>query len=101
MLMRSIVIYDPMHGEPGRDLDVDLRQEAHMLLAAMALTEDRTGRKVECCKQGGGAMTDVVARHAFHMAQAHGKQVLGAFQGLDLALFIHAQHHRFVRRVPA
>src|SRR5712692_5177897 len=29
----------------------------------------------------------------------HGKQWLGAFQGLDLALFIDAQHHGFVRRM--
>jgi len=102
MLVRRVVIHDQVQGEPGRRLGIDLTQEAQVLLvamAALALTEDRAGDQVECCKQGGGAMTDVVVSHAFHVAQAHGKQGLGAFQSLDLALFIHAQHHRLVRRV--
>src|SRR5579862_2017543 len=68
MLMRRVVIHDQVHGESGRDLGVDLTQEAQILLvtmAALAPTEDRAGRQVECCKQGGGAMTDVVVSHAF------------------------------------
>lgn len=64
-----------------------------------ALTDHRAGRQVECHKQSGGAMANVVVSHAFDIAQALGQQRLGAFQDLDLALFINAQRHRFVPRV--
>ena len=43
MLMRRVVIHDQVPGEPGRDLGVDLPQEAPVLLvvmAALTLAED-------------------------------------------------------------
>lgn len=36
MLVRGVVIHDQMHGELGRNLGVDLAQEVHVFLVAMA-----------------------------------------------------------------
>ena len=44
-------------------------------------------------------MANVVVGYTFDIAEAHGQQRLGALQGLNLALFIDAQHHGFVRRI--
>jgi hypothetical protein len=83
MLVRGVIIHDQVHSEPGRNLGVDLAQEAQVLLVAMAaltLTEDRAGRQVQCRKQGGRAVANIVVGYAFDIPQAHGKQGLGALQ---------------------
>ncbi len=91
-----------MHGAAARDVGIDLPEEAQVLLvamAALALSDHGAGRQVQSRKQSGGAMANVVVGHTFHIAQAHGRKRLGTFQGLNLALLIDAQDHRFVRRV--
>jgi hypothetical protein len=60
--VRGVVIHDQVHSEPSRNLGIDLTQEAQVLLVAMAaltLTEDRSGRQVQCRKQSGGAMANI------------------------------------------
>lgn len=100
--MRGVVIHDEVQGEPCGDVGIDLPQEAEVLLVAMttlAVTDHRAGGQIQRRKQGGGAMTNIVMGHALDIAEAHRQQRLGALQGLDLALFVHAQDHGFVRRV--
>jgi hypothetical protein len=48
-------------------------------------------------EQGGGAVALVVVGDALDVAEPHGKQGLGAFESLDLALLIDAKHHSLVR----
>jgi hypothetical protein len=74
-------------------------QELLMPVAGLALCDHLSSGHIQRCKQGGGAVTDVVMRHPFHIPQAHGQQRLGPIQGLNLRLFVDAEHHRLVGRV--
>src|SRR5579875_177039 len=68
-----------------------------MAMTALAPADHGSVGQVQSGEQRCGAMANVVVSHAFDIAQAHGQQRLGALQGLDLALFIDAQHHGLVR----
>ena len=93
-LVRGVVVEDHMDGLVGWHLALDAVQEADELLMAMALhvlSDDRAVEHVEGGEQGGGAVTLVVVGDALDVAEPHGKQGLGAFEGLDLALLIDAE----------
>ena len=100
MLVGGVVVDDEMDVELGRHISLDVAQKGEELLVTMAgfaLGDDRAVEHVEGGEQGGGAVTLVVVGDALDVAEPHGKQGLGAFEGLDLALLIDAKHHSLVR----
>ncbi len=102
VLVGAVVVDDQVDIQFFWDGLLDLAQEAQELLvpvARSALGHHLPGGHVQRSKQGGGAVADVVMRHALHVAQSHGQQRLSAVQGLDLRLLVDAEHHRLVRRV--
>jgi hypothetical protein len=58
--------------------------------------EDLAGGDVEGGEQGRGPVADVVVGDPLQIAEPQGEERLGAVEGLDLALLIHAQHHRLI-----
>ena len=102
VLVGAVVVHHQMDVQIFRDGHLDLAQEAQELLvpvAGLALGDHLAGGDVQSGEEGGGAVPDVVVGDAFHVAQAHRQQRLGAVQGLDLRLLVDAEHHRLVRRV--
>ena len=69
------------------------REELLVTMTGLALGHHGAGGDVQGGKQGGGAVPLVVVGKAFHVSQAQGQHGLTSFQRLDLALFVHAQHH--------
>lgn len=68
-------------------------------MAWLASGDDRAVEHVERGKQRSGAVPIVVVGHALDVAQPHRQHRLGALQCLHLALLVHAQHQRLVRRI--
>jgi len=102
MLTGGVIVHHQVDVQLRRDVGFDLPQELEVFLMAMtrsAAGEDLAGGDVQGGKERGGAMADVIVGDPLHIAQAHGQQRLGAIQGLDLALSVHAEHHRFVGRI--
>jgi hypothetical protein len=69
-----------------------------MPMAWLTLREHAAVGHIERGKQCRRAVADVVVRDAFHVPQAHGQNRLGPLQSLHLALLIHTQHQRVIRR---
>ncbi|MDQ1404869.1 MAG: hypothetical protein QOG55_498, partial [Acidobacteriaceae bacterium] len=102
MLVRGVVVHDEVDGQSLGNAGVDLFQKMEILLMAMAAlapTDHSAAGQIQSGEQRGGAMANVVVSYPFDVTQPHGQQGLSALQGLDLALFIDAQHHGFVRRM--
>ena len=101
-LVGGVVVHDQANVEIGRDIALDLAQEAQELSPAMtriATPDDLAGRCVESREQGQGSMTRIVVRAPLDLSRAHGKQRLRSIQRLDLALLVDAQNQRaFGRR---
>jgi hypothetical protein len=75
----------------------DLLEEGQELLVAMArgaLADDVPGRDLQRGEQGRGPVADVVVGALIGPVGPDPADRLGALQGLDLGLFVHAQHHR-------
>ena len=70
-----------------------------MSSSAFALTQDCSGDGVEGCEQCGGAVSNVVVRDPFDVAEPQGQDRLAALQRLNLALLIHTQDQGFIRWV--
>ena len=68
-----------------------------MTMTGFALGHHFAAGHVQGGKQGGRAVPLVVVRNAFHVAQAQGQHRLTSFQGLDLALLVHAQDQGVLR----
>jgi hypothetical protein len=102
MLVRGVVIDDEMEVEFGGHAGVQVAQEVEELLvpvARLAFGKHGTGGDVEHGKQDGGAVTNIIMSHAFHIAQPHRQHRLGTVEGLDLALLIDAQDQSMIGRV--
>ena len=102
MFVGGIVVKDDVQGEMGREGAMDAAQELKkflMPMTAVALSDDLAGEHVQGGKQGGGAVPLVVMGHGAAAARLHGQARLRAVEGLDLALFVHTEHHRLVRGV--
>ena len=100
--MRPVVVDDEMDLEVWGHRRLDVAQEPEELLVAMVgltLGEHATGGEIQRGKQRRRPVPDVVMGDALDVAQPQGKERLGAFQGLDLALLVDAQHQRLVRRM--
>src|SRR5216684_2490929 len=67
-----------------------------MAVTRLAQRGDCASEYVEGCKQSGGAVAKVIMSHAFDVTQPHWQHRLSAFQSLNLALLVHAQHQGVV-----
>jgi hypothetical protein len=68
-------------------------------VAAVQFADDGAVGDAERRQQAGDAVPQVVVGAPFGHAGHHRQHRLGPVQRLDLALFVHTQHHRLVRRV--
>ena len=64
-----------------------------------ALGDHLAGDGVQCRKQRGGAVAEVIVSDIFDIAQLQGQQRLGSLKRLDLAFLVHAENQGVVRRV--
>ena len=102
MLLGSVVINDQMHVESFRDTGVYMAQKIEELLVtmtALTLAQDRSGDGVEGREQCGRAVSDVVVRDSFDIAEPQGQHRLATLQRLNLALLIHTQDQGLIRWV--
>src|SRR3982075_1664176 len=67
--------------------------------AVLGLADDLARPRIECGEQDWGAVALVVVGAALDLSGAHGQQLRGTIEGLDLTLLVHAQHQRTVRRI--
>jgi len=97
-LVRAVVVHHEVHIELGRHIGLDGAQEREELACAMPpvqLPDDRTRGDVERREQRRGAVAHVVVSAPLGDAGGHRQDRLGAIERLNLALLVHAQHHRF------
>ena len=102
MLVGGVVVDDEMDVQGFGHVGVDVAQEGEDFLvpmASFALREHFAGGHVQGGEQRSGAVADVIVGDALDVPQPHGQHRLGALQGLDLAFFVHAQHHGVIGRV--
>lgn len=95
LFQEFLVVDDQVQIEFLGRLFVDPSQKAEELLVpvtGLAFGDHRTGGHIQGCKQGGGAVADVVMRHTLHVAQSHGQQRLRPVQSLNLRLLVYAEH---------
>lgn len=97
----GVVVADAVNVQLERHGLVDLAQEGQELLMPMSRLaggKHRAVEHVQRCEQRCSAVALVVVRDALDVAQSHGQHRQRALQGLALALFVHADHQRVVRR---
>ena len=78
---------------------VEELQELGVAVPRQALADHRAGQHVQGGEQRRGAVALVVMGHRARPSGHHRQRRLGAVQGLDLGLLVHAQHDRLLRRV--
>src|SRR5271169_58675 len=101
-LVRAVVVQDQMHVQLSGDVGFDRAQERKELLAAMTsmqLSDHAPRGDIQRREQTRRAVALVVMGAPLGQARGKRQDRLGAIQGLDLALLIHAQHHRLGRRI--
>ncbi len=101
MAVGGVVVHDAMDIQPLGYGFVDLAQEGQKLLMPMAWLAGCQHRAVEHVQRGeqrGRAMALVVVGNALDVAEPHGQHRLRALQRLTLALLVHADDQRVVRR---
>ena len=100
--MGAVIIHDEMEGNLTGELLVEGAQELEELLMPMpllALTDHLPLQRLQSGEQGGDAVALVVVGHRPTTPLFNGQAGLGPIQRLDLALLVHAQHDRFLRRI--
>jgi hypothetical protein len=88
VLMGGIIVEDDVDGLFGRNLSLDLVEEADELLMPMLLhaaSNDLSFEHIEGGKQGGGAVALIVVGHGGGAPLLQGQTRLGAVERLDLA----------------
>ena len=101
-LVRRVVIANEMDVENVRHGRINGSEKIFELLGpvtAVTLSDDLASSDVQCGKQRGRPVADVVMGALFRIAETYGQKRLGAVEGLNLALLIHRQHKRSFRRV--
>src|SRR6516164_592659 len=86
-----------MQFELGRHGGVDGLKKAAKLnrpMTAMELADHSAGLIVERRKQIGDSVAQVVGSAPLSLPRTHRQHRLAAVEGLDLRLFINAEHHR-------
>jgi len=71
-------------------------QKFLVAVARRALVDDPASRDLQRSEQGGGAMSGVVVCALLRASRPHAAHGLGALEGLELGLLVHAQHDRAV-----
>ena len=102
MLVSRVVVGDQVQFKIGRHISIEMFQKAQEFLVAMArlaLGDDPAVDDVQCREERGSAVTIVIVSHSLDITEPHWQHWLGALQGLHLALLIHAQYQRVVRRI--
>lgn len=102
VLVGAVVIQDQRDLQALGHLVVDRvekLQELGMTVMRQALTDHRAGQYVKCREQRGRPVALVVMGHRSGSTGDHWHRRLGTVESLNLALVIHAQHDRLVRRV--
>ena len=102
VLVGGVVVDDQMDIEIVGHVGIDVTQEREEFLvsvAFLALADDLAAGDVQGGEQRCGAVSDVIMRDTFDIAQAHGQHGLGAIQRLHLGFLIDAQDHRVVGRI--
>ena len=97
VLVGGVVVEDRMDGLAGRDVAFDDIEKADELLMPVALhvpADDPAVEYTEGGKKRGGSVALIVVSHSAAASLLHRQAGLGAVEGLDLALFVHRQHHR-------
>ena len=102
VFVSRVVVEDHMDALAGRNLALDLIEEANELLVAMALhvaPDHRAVEDVEGGEQRGRAVALVVVRHGAEPALLQRQPRLGSVERLDLALLVERQDDRMGWRV--
>jgi hypothetical protein len=102
VFVRGIIVHDQMQLKMPGGFAIDLFEKLQpLLMPVLALdTADQTPLKIiQCGEQGDGAVTNIIVRLRADMPDPNRSTRLRAFQGLNLAFLIAAEHQRFVWRV--
>jgi hypothetical protein len=97
MLVGRIVIRHQVQLSLRIGRGIDVLQKLDPLLVSMPRhtgVNHNAFRHVECCEQRRGAMAFVIMRHRPQAARVNGQSFLRSIQGLNLTLFIDAEHDR-------
>ena len=98
----GVVVEDGVDRRARRHPAFDGVEEADELLMAVlehAAPDDGAVEDVEGGEQGGNAVALGIVGHGAAFAGLEREARLGAIEGLDLALFVHREHHGVGRRV--
>lgn len=102
MLVSGIVVHDQMQVPSVGRLLVDVLQETNAFLMPVpwhAIAIDGAVERIQTREQRGGSVARVIMGHPGAATGAQRQTRLGSVARLNLALFIHAQDQRLVRRV--
>jgi len=102
MLMDGVIVEDRVDQRAGRYRGLDPIEKPDEFLVAMArhaLADDRAVDGIECGKQRGHAVPDIIMGHCPGAAPFHRQAGLSAVERLDLRLLIDRQHQAMRRRV--
>src|SRR6266404_8739468 len=96
------VVHDNVDIEISRHILFNLVEELAELARAMArhaFCDDLADLDVERCEERRGPVALVVMRAPLDLAGAHRQQGLRAVKRLDLALLVHTEYQRTIRRI--
>src|ERR1041385_1267162 len=102
MFVRPVIIHHQMKFDfAGKFLFQPLEKLQKLLVTVSCITlpNDSALGNLQRGKQGGGAVAFVVVRHGATPSLLERQPRLSAIQGLNLALFIHAQYQGLLRGV--
>ncbi len=102
VIVRPIVVQDHVDVQALRNLAVNLAQELqklHVPVARVARPDHFTLEYIQGREKAGSAVAFVVVGHRPAAPPLQWQSGLRPVQRLNLRLLVHAQHHRFVRRV--
>ena len=102
MIYGPVIVQNEMNIQGPRNRLIDSIEEPTELyrpMTTMKLADDSATLDFERGKQRGGSMANIVMTASFALARPHRKHRLRAVQGLNLRLFVDAQHQGFGRRV--
>lgn len=101
-LVRPVIVHHQMEGEALWEFAVQAAEKFQELLVPVpghTLANDLPIQHAQRGKEGRGAVALVIVRHRAAAAPFERQPRLGAVQRLDLALFVHTEHHRLLRRI--
>ena len=102
VLVGRKVVEDDVDSLVGRDLSLDLVEEADELLMPMLLhaaPDDFAFEHVEGGEQRGGAVAFVIMGHGGDTPLLQGQARLGAVERLDLAILVDREHDGMLGRI--